>query len=109
MPVLDESGNIANRFPLQAAAAASLLLLFALLESRPGARRPTGRLSSLAFVGLMIHLLIASLLTGDPSPIWMGLRVETWAALLFLTLFLLFVAVRPLSTRVFHRQQISEV
>ncbi len=85
VPSLDESGAYTLHWPLQPLAALSLLAFFWLLETRVRPLRPPGRLSGLATCGLLLHLLAASLLRGDPVPVWDGgLRMDTWMALFFL-------------------------
>jgi pilus assembly protein TadC len=56
---------------------------------RATAGRSPGRLSSLALIGLLLHLLIFSLLAADPWPAWKGLRLDTWLALAILVGFAL--------------------
>jgi phosphatidylglycerol:prolipoprotein diacylglycerol transferase len=88
VPSPDESGAVLLRWPVQLAAALSLLAFFTLLEMRVQAMRPAGRISSLAVLGVLIHLLVFSFFAADPAPLWNGLRVDTWAALAYLIFFL---------------------
>jgi prolipoprotein diacylglyceryltransferase len=89
IPSLDETGNVALRWPLQPLAAFTLLAFFGLLETLLPARRPVGQLSGLAVTGLLLHLLVFSFLSAEPAPTWQGLRIETWAAIFFLALIVL--------------------
>lgn len=91
VPSLDESGAYQQRFPLQVLAALALLADFWLLEMRVKPLRSPGRLSSLAFIHLMLNLFVVSLLRADPSPRWNGLRIDAWAALIYLAGYLLVV------------------
>jgi prolipoprotein diacylglyceryltransferase len=76
--MVQDGSNIA-RVPVLLVAAGTLALYYAWLETRtlklPGAR------SSLTLFGLGMVLLITSFLRGDPAPIWLGLRPDSWAAL----------------------------
>jgi prolipoprotein diacylglyceryltransferase len=98
IPGLDETGAVGLRFPLQPVMALALLVFFWLLETRVKPLQPTGRLSALAMIGLLLDLLAASLLTASPSPTWNGLRLDTWFAILCLGLFTAFVAINNLVT-----------
>lgn len=91
IPSLDESGTYQRHFPLQLLAALALMADFWFLEMRVTPLHSPGRLSSLAFLHLLLNLFIVSLLRADPSPQWNGLRVDAWIALLYLILFLSFV------------------
>ena len=87
VPSLDESGALLMRWPVQLAAAASLLIFFALLETFARLLNSPGWLSGLASLGMLVHFLIFSILCIDPAPYWKGLRVDTWAACVFLLFF----------------------
>ena len=99
VPSPDESGAVILRWPVQLAAALSLLAFFTLLELRVQPMRPSGRISSLAVLGLLIHLLVFSFFVADPAPSWNGLRTDTWAALAFLVIFLTFQLTNNLLAR----------
>lgn len=103
VPSLDESGAYTLHWPLQPLAALSLLVFFWLLETRVKPLRPPGRLSSLAAFGLLLHLLAASLLRGDPAPTWGSLRADTWMALFFLGCFLALPVFGSLAALIWHR------
>lgn len=107
IPTLDEAGNIALRFPLQPLAAFSLLLFFWFIENRRKTPRTTGQLSTLGLTGLLLHLLAFSLLVAEPAPTWNGLRVETWAAILLLSLFLVLRSATALGTRLVRKHILS--
>jgi heme/copper-type cytochrome/quinol oxidase subunit 4 len=89
VPSLDETGTLALHWPLQPLAAVTLLAFFGILETLIPLRRPVGRLSGLALTGLLLHLLAFSFASAEPGPTWQGLRLETWAAILFLALIIL--------------------
>jgi phosphatidylglycerol---prolipoprotein diacylglyceryl transferase len=103
VPSMDETGAIMLRWPVQLAAVLSLLIFFILLEMRVRPLNPPGRLSGIALFGLLVHLLIFSFLCVDPSPYWNGLRVDTWAAIIYLMLFLSFLLLNGLVSRVSRR------
>ncbi|MGD0707029.1 MAG: prolipoprotein diacylglyceryl transferase family protein [Anaerolineaceae bacterium] len=83
---LDETGAMALRFPVQPLAAISLIAYYGLLEYKIPRRIPTGAYSSLCGLGLAVNLLLFSLIMVDTQPIWMGLHMDSWNALLFLVL-----------------------
>ena len=105
----DESGLMGLRFPLQPLAALILLLFFFVLETRIKPLRPPGRLSGLAFAGLLLHLLAVSLLTSAPAPTWNGTRVDTWFAIVYLAAFAVLSAVNSLVIRIWKKQSIPSV
>lgn len=107
VPAVDENGEMLLRWPVQLAAALSLLFFFALLERRFKPLRPPGRLSGLALTGLLLHLVAVSLLRADPSPTWNGLRVDLWAAIIYLALYLTFLILSFLAIRI--RRRLSQV
>jgi len=87
IPARDEWGVLRPRLPLQLLGAALTTGLFGFLEwfSQRQKLRP-GTQAWLAWLGLCLLLLVASLLRADPAPLWRGLRLETWTALLYLGL-----------------------
>lgn len=86
LPVKDEWGILKNRLPLQLIGAILTVALFWGIDRfrhREGGLIP-GLAASLGLGGLSLILLGASLLRVDPYPLYNGIRLETWAALLFL-------------------------
>lgn len=81
LPTPDITGKIANRWPVQAAAALSLLLSFALVEYYGSRRGFPGRYFSLVGLVLSLNLLIFSWVVVEPAPLWRGLRQDSWAAM----------------------------
>ena len=100
LPTADESGALVARFPTQFLAALCLLVFFFALERWVKPYRPPGRLSGLAMLGLLVHLLAFSLLCADPAPYWNGLRNDTWAAILALVIFFSYVLFQFLAGRI---------
>ncbi len=97
-----ESGANGLYWPLQPLAALSLVAFFWLLETRARLLRLPGQLSSLAACGLLLNLLAASLLRGDPVPVWGGgLHMDTWMALFFLACLLALAIFGGLLSRYF--------
>lgn len=105
VPSLDDSGLYNLHWPLQPAAAVFLIICFAVLEARVKPLRPVGRISGLATMILLLHLMAASLLRADPAPIWNGLRLDAWWAIALTTLFLLYLFVNSLVSRIWRRRQ----
>lgn len=105
IPSLDETGMYNPHWPLQPAAALFLIISFAILEARVKPLRPVGRLSGLATFILLVHLFAASLLRADPAPIWNGLRLDAWWAMALTMLFLLYILVNNVVSRIWRRRQ----
>lgn len=98
VPALDESGVTLLRWPLQPLAAASLALLFIVLERRVVYWKTPGRAAALGLVVFSCHLVLFSFLRADPALSWWGVRMDAWAAVLLLLVSLIFAAwnlVRP--------------
>lgn len=83
MAVVDESGAVLRRFPLQLLAVLALAGLAAWLEFRKPKPQPAGGYAGRVVLGLGALMLLASFLRADPAPRWVGLRPDTWAALLW--------------------------
>lgn len=83
LPGRDESGLVAPRLPVQLLAALSLLVYYAWLELRARLAPASGQKGGLTALGLALNLLFFSFLQADPAPRWLGLRLDTWAALVF--------------------------
>lgn len=85
VPALDETGQMALRFPLQILCALGLLVYVWLVDlvmaRMAGKRSHPGLKASLFGLGLGLDLLAASLLRADPSPYWGSLAVDTWCAI----------------------------
>lgn len=103
IPGLDETGVSGLHVPLQPLAALTLLIFFWLLETRIKPFRPAGRLSGLAVLGLLLHLLITCLFRADPSPTWQGLRLDTWFAIFYLVVFAIVIGLNSLLLRISHK------
>jgi len=84
IPALDETGTVALHFPVQPLAAISLIAYFSLLDYKMPRHIPMGAYSSLCGLGLAANLFLFSLITVDTQPLWMGLHLDSWTALLFL-------------------------
>jgi phosphatidylglycerol:prolipoprotein diacylglycerol transferase len=85
LPVRDEWGQVALRFPLQLAGAllgvAVPWLVEAFLNRRVRHAVPPGWQSALSLLGMSLAWLGLSFLRGDPAVLWFDLRPETWGAL----------------------------
>jgi prolipoprotein diacylglyceryltransferase len=81
IPTRDEWGIITLRVPLQLLAAVLSIFWFAILSLVPTGKAPAGFKASLGLLGLSIILLVVSLFRVDPTQIWQGYRLETWASL----------------------------
>jgi phosphatidylglycerol:prolipoprotein diacylglycerol transferase len=88
LPAKDEWGFWKQRFPVQLIGAILTVALFLGIEqfrNRMSSIIP-GLTASIGLGGLSLILLVTSLLRVDPYPLYNGIRLETWAALLFLGL-----------------------
>ncbi len=86
----DEWGVYLGRFPLQLVGALLSLVLFALIESWSGLNRQPWRKFSLGVLAAVLPATGLSFLRADSTPLWAGLRPDTWGFLcLSLVAFLL--------------------
>jgi prolipoprotein diacylglyceryltransferase len=86
VPTLDEWGLWKRRFPVQLCGAVFTIALFWGIEKlhHRGGHWYPGLAASLGCAGLSLILLGASALRADPYPLYAGVRLETWAAMIFL-------------------------
>lgn len=100
---VDEWGQLARRWPVQASGAllslAVIWLVDQLPQQRPQPGLPPGSTFLLGLLGISSINFFMSLLRADPAPLLNGLRLETWAALLLSALALLIFAVLLLASR----------
>jgi phosphatidylglycerol:prolipoprotein diacylglycerol transferase len=78
----DEWGELAARWPVQllgAALAAGLAALIERLRPRLGA----GQAAAYSLLGFSLEMLALSFLRADPAQWWSGLRLDSWAAMVF--------------------------
>lgn len=80
---LDESGQIGLRSPVQPLAALSLLVFLGLLEGLLAKTKISGLRGSLVLLVLSADMLLFTFLRADVSQTWLGLRIETWAAMVY--------------------------
>jgi prolipoprotein diacylglyceryltransferase len=92
LPARDEWGIWQNRLPLQVICASLLVAYFWGIEHFWGRKRDltSGFAAALSLAALSLILLGASFLRADPYPMAYGLRLETWAALFFFGLAIIF-------------------
>jgi prolipoprotein diacylglyceryltransferase len=86
LPAKDEWGSVEERLPLQLMAALLTVGVFWGLEKIRNRKRQfaPGLGASLGLGALSLILLGSSLLRADPYPLFNGVRLETWAALICL-------------------------
>lgn len=78
---MDDSFQLLPRFPLQWIAAASLFLIYYILESRFYTTRVGGKAALIWFIFSM-HTLLFSFLRADLRPEWLGLPWDIWFAVI---------------------------
>ena len=80
LPLVDESGQVAARFPLQLLAALVVLgYNWGLAALLPRHTAP-GRYAALVGLGLAGALFGVAALSAEPAPVWRGLSPDGWAA-----------------------------
>jgi prolipoprotein diacylglyceryltransferase len=101
LPTRDEWGDNKNRLPLQLIVVLLTIGLFWGIERLRQHRQGLvpGLAACLGLGGLSLSLLSASLLRADPYPLYNSIRLETWAALLFLGVAILSGGVTILKSR----------
>lgn len=80
---IDEAGLLALRTPVQPLGAISLLVFMGFTELVILQNQTVGWKGSLACLVFSADMLLFSFLRADPSQRWLGLRPESWAAILF--------------------------
>ena len=83
IPGTDEYGVFSQRIPLQPLAAILLTLYYFFLDQKYPRLRKPGQKAFYTYLGLSLNLLLFSLFRADPSPLWMGQRLDFWFACLF--------------------------
>lgn len=87
LPSTDEWGVVAGRWPVQIFGALLTVGLFALIERLAEAvKLKPGYRALASLLGLSLILLATSWLRADPALTWNGMRLEAWAALVYLLL-----------------------
>ncbi len=86
MPMLDITGVVANRVPVQPAAALTLLLLIGGVEWLWKKKVKSGRRAGLLLLLLLLHTLVFSFMRADPIFHWLGLRLDFWVCLFMIFL-----------------------
>jgi prolipoprotein diacylglyceryltransferase len=89
MPLPDEWGALAPRFPLQFAAALALVGYNGLAAAFIPPRAPAGLRAGLTGFGLAGIQFAGMLLSAEPAPRWNGLSYDAWAALILAALSLI--------------------
>jgi prolipoprotein diacylglyceryltransferase len=90
--IRDESGLTALRVPVQPAAAISLLLMLGLIEWLMRQTKKEGLKAAVTFFVLNLHSLLFSFMRYDSVQRLFGIRLDTWAAIFFSVLSILFLA-----------------
>jgi phosphatidylglycerol:prolipoprotein diacylglycerol transferase len=81
LPVIDITGKVAPRFPLQMLAAVILLIFFLLIEFKLPAKSRLGLKACLLALVTGLVMLAASFFLAEPAPLWWGLRPDAWFAI----------------------------
>lgn len=80
LPAKDELGMLDHRIPVQLAGASLTLVLLFLLELAGGRFRVPGSSALTGLLLLSAEIVALSFLRADPTPTWLGVRLEAWGA-----------------------------
>ncbi len=83
LSVLDESGLYSLRSPVQPLAALSLLVFLGLAELLLRKANRPGLCSTVLLLIFSLDMLLFTFMRADPAQSWLGLRIESWAALIY--------------------------
>jgi prolipoprotein diacylglyceryltransferase len=83
MMTRDESGTFSLRTPLQPLALLGLIVFLGVLDLWLNRREITGLRGLMTFFIFSASMLMFSFLRADPAAGWLGLRFETWLAMVF--------------------------
>jgi hypothetical protein len=86
--------------PVQLIGAVLTVAIFWFVDWSRSRLRIPGQAASLGLLALSLQLFGLSFLRADPSPVWQGLRLDSWAALSYsiaAAFFFLLLARRPAS------------
>ena len=83
LPGRDEWGAASKRVPIQLMGALLTLLVIEVLDWGQKRLHRSGLAAALALLGLSLELFGLSFLRADPAPLWNGVRLDAWAALIF--------------------------
>jgi prolipoprotein diacylglyceryltransferase len=83
VPILDITGVILPRVPVQPAAALTLFLILGAIEWRLKKQLPAGRSMGILLLAAGVHTFLFSLMRDDPVQTLLGIRLDTWASILF--------------------------
>lgn len=83
LPARDELGVILLRWPVQLAGAVLTLVLMALLDRVRAQVKAPGLIPGAGLLGGSLMMLALSFVRADPAPVWQGLRLDSWAAVGF--------------------------
>jgi phosphatidylglycerol---prolipoprotein diacylglyceryl transferase len=82
----DEWGGLEKRFPVQPLGALLSLACIWAIDMLPWERLPEGSVGSLGLLGVSVVSFTLSFWRADPSPAWLGVRLDVWSALAFMAL-----------------------
>jgi hypothetical protein len=83
MTMRDETGLISLRTPLQPVAILSLLVFLGVLELALSRREKTGLRGAATLLIFSADMLLLTFMRADPAASWLGLRFETWLAMVY--------------------------
>jgi prolipoprotein diacylglyceryltransferase len=108
LPGRDEWGVLANRVPVQLMGAVFTLAIIWLMDWVGKRISIPGLISAIGLFGLSAVIFCLSYLRDDPAPVWKGLRLEAWGAILFTIIALILLAVVILRWKSREKEKIQE-
>lgn len=108
LPGRDEWGVIANRVPVQLMGAVFTLAIIWLLGWVYKHISIHGLISAIGLFGLSSVIFCLSYLRDDPMPVWKGLRIDAWGAVLFMIISLIWLAIVILRWKSREKEKIQE-
>ena len=108
LPGRDEWGVLTNRVPVQLMGAVFTLAIIWLLDWAGKRISISGLISAVGLFGLSAVIFCLSYLRDDPAPVWKGLRLEAWGAVLFTIIALILLAVVILRWKSREKEKIQE-
>lgn len=106
LPAVNEWGEISHRFPVQLIGAILtliLLMVFDGIKAHPVWKlwlRLSGKLTMLFLSGLSSIIFLLTFFRDDPSPFWMGRRLDVWLSLGFFVVSVILLGVISLKQKI---------
>jgi phosphatidylglycerol:prolipoprotein diacylglycerol transferase len=114
LPAVDEWGEISYRFPVQFIGAIATLVFLMMIDgikAHPVWKRwllPPGKPAVLFLLVLSLEIFLSTFLRNDPTPLWMGRRLDFWISLGFSVIGMIGLGVLIIQQKlVFNKRKLS--